>query len=481
MSDRFSFNGSILLEGSENRLTGDAGALLLREVDDRLGFTAELAEQIVDPRHPVFITHPWQELFRTRLYSMALGHKDQDDLDRLKHDPALRIGVSERRGAAPLEESEGLVPSGLSSQPTQSRLLATLAHDESRARLSDAVYDWAKRGIRAERKRPGSARWRVLDVDSLPIKAHGQQPGSANNGHYHMRCFQPLAVFDHASASCLGGKLRPGNVHTAEGVAEFLLPIVEQVKADNLGRQIAVRGDAGFPHETLLAPLEASGSRYAMRVPNNEVLKRLAKPYLKRPVGRPPSESRVWTHELEYRVTTGDNPWSRDRRVILVVLEKPGELFLDSFFLVTNWTVAERSGEWVLEFYRERGTMEGYIGELKNVLQPALSSAPRPKSHINGKPLKSRCPSRDGEAANEATFLLNLLAYNLLNTARRVMNSSAPRQSGWSLDRLRTTLLSVPARITRHSRYVAFQINEATKQVWRVFLRALDRFAPLRS
>jgi len=474
--DRFTFNRSILVEGRENRLTADAGALLLRELDDRLGLTESLAEDLTDPRSPIFLIHPLVELLRSRLYALGQGHKDQDDLDRLRNDPAFRLAVSERRSTSPLKEAEGLVPNGLGSQPTQSRLIANLTLPDNLAVLSLALFDWARRDIRATRRT--RARRRVLDVDSLPIQAHGCQPGSARNGHYHMRCFHPIAVFDHESGHCLGGKLRPGNVSSADGVVEFLFPILDRVKAEGLAQFVDVRGDAGFPTDPLLSPLEQEGHHYAFRLSDNAVLKRMAQPYLKRPAGRPPAEPRVWAHDLKYRVSSGDHRWERPRRVVLVVLEKPGELFLDHFYLVTNWTPSERSGEQVLEFYRQRGTMEGYLGELKSVLQPALSSTNRPKSHIGGKPLKSWYLPRDAEAANEATFLLYLLGYNLLNAARRVANRALPEEGPWSLDRARTWLLRVAARATLHSRYVTFQVNDWAHALWQRFRRGLARLNP---
>jgi hypothetical protein len=46
------FNRSIKLRQADPRVTSDAGALLLREVDHRLGLTADLAEQLIDPRCP---------------------------------------------------------------------------------------------------------------------------------------------------------------------------------------------------------------------------------------------------------------------------------------------------------------------------------------------------------------------------------------------------------------------------------------------
>ena len=96
---------------------------------------------------------------------------------------------------------------------------------------------------------------------------------------------------------------------------------------------------------------------------------RMAQPYLRRPPGRPPREGRVWCHELRYRADS----WEHARRVVLVVVERPGELFVDHFWLITN-----------LGLYRMRGKAEGHMGELMGVSAPTLSSAARPKSHYRG-------------------------------------------------------------------------------------------------
>ena len=45
-----SFNRSIKIQGGDDRLTSDAGVMLLREADHRLGLTTSLANQLHDPR-----------------------------------------------------------------------------------------------------------------------------------------------------------------------------------------------------------------------------------------------------------------------------------------------------------------------------------------------------------------------------------------------------------------------------------------------
>ena len=54
----------------------------------------------------------------------------------------------------------------------------------------------------------------VLDTDSSESPTHGEQEGSAYNGHFGCTCYHPLFVFNQFGdlERC---RLRPGNVHSA--------------------------------------------------------------------------------------------------------------------------------------------------------------------------------------------------------------------------------------------------------------------------
>ena len=162
---------------------------------------------------------------------------------------------------------------------------------------------------------------------------------------------------------------------------------------------------------------------------------RMAQPYLRRPPGRPPREGRVWCHELRYRADS----WEHARRVVLVVVERPGELFVDHFWLITNLRRDRYSGARLLGLYRMRGKAEGHMGELMDVLAPTLSSAARPKSHYRGRRLETdlRAEEPGVRPQNETLLLLNLLAYGVLHAGRCVMQQATG--TGWSLRRLRAT------------------------------------------
>lgn len=469
---RVSFNGSIRIEGRPERLTALAGAVLLRETDERIGFIAALAAKVEDPRNPDWITHPMVELVRARLYAMALGERDQDDLDDLRDDPALRLAVSERRGDAPLraQEEESRVPDGLASQPTQSRLVETLSSAANLAVLGDALFGLAatshRRLRRSERARRGT-----IDVDSSAIETHGDQPGSAYNGHYKTTCYHPLIAMLASTGDWLGVELRPGQVHTSVGLDEFLMPLIERTEKE-ICQVASVRADAGMPGGPLLDKLDARKIGYVMRLATNDVLKELAAPHLVRPVGRRPNETRTWSVELSYQAGT----WSHARRVVLVVEDEPGELFLHHFFLLTSWDAAQMPAEELLAFYRERGTMEGHIGDLKSTLRPALSSTSRMKSHINGERIENPGEPRDGYACNAANLLLFALAYNLANLVRRVTAKATGEP--WRLRRMRDTMLRVPARVVLHARRVVVVLREEAAPLWAKFLRRLERLLP---
>ena len=79
------FNRSVKCSESDDRITSDAGVLIIREADHRLGITEWLASQLWDPRKQELIRYQMVELLRERVYGLALGYATQDDADRLAH------------------------------------------------------------------------------------------------------------------------------------------------------------------------------------------------------------------------------------------------------------------------------------------------------------------------------------------------------------------------------------------------------------
>ena len=107
----------------------------------------------------------------------------------------------------------------------------------------------------------------VLDMDSSESPVHGQQEGSAYNGHFETVCYHPLFLFND-DGDCLAAKLRPGNVSSADDWDELLVPEIERQQAQ--GKRVAFRADAAFARPAIYEALEARGVQYAIRIPANK-------------------------------------------------------------------------------------------------------------------------------------------------------------------------------------------------------------------
>jgi hypothetical protein len=467
-----SFNRSVRLEGRPEQLSSDAGAFALREAGERLGLFAWLGERLIDTRQSGKVTHSLEELVRTSLLLAAQGWTSQDDADHLRHDAAFRLAVSSRRGISPLVSPDGgrRVPDGLASQPTLSRMVRILSHEANRNTLAESLAVAAGRRIRSLRRghRPHEC---TVDLDSLPNEVHGHQDGSEYNGHYGARVFHPLVATLGQYGDIVDVLLREGKAHTADGALDFLLSLLDRVERE-VCRVADVRMDAGFPAEPLLAALEARGTRYVARVKNNAVLDRLAQPYLSLPERKVGEEPRTLLYDLRYRASS----WSRERRVVLVLLERDGELFPHYFWLLTSWTEAEMPALALLEHYRQRGNAEATFGEWMSTLTPALSSARRPKSHYRDHDISEPIDdSWEPFAVNEAFLLLSALAYTLLHAVRGVIEKETGK--GWSLRRVRDQVLKVAARVLVHGRRAIIVIAASALHPLRLLWRGFDRLS----
>src|SRR3954463_4827304 len=76
------------------RLTTDAGALLLRELADRIGLFDALDAAIPDPRDPALIVHDQHAMLAQRVTAIALGYEDLNAPQTLRVDPALQLAAS---------------------------------------------------------------------------------------------------------------------------------------------------------------------------------------------------------------------------------------------------------------------------------------------------------------------------------------------------------------------------------------------------
>ena len=153
----------------------------------------------------------------------------------------------------------------------------------------------------------------ILDIDSSESPVHGAQEQSAYNGHFESVCYHPLFVFNQ-QGDCLAAKLRPGNVPSASGREDVLLPVID--RHNDRQQTVVVRADAAFALPAIYEALEQRGVAYAIRLPANQVLERAIEDLLTRPRGGPLSEFRVSSRLLEPTSTGHRQGRTSPRRVV---------------------------------------------------------------------------------------------------------------------------------------------------------------------
>ena len=93
-------------------LTSGAGALLLAEVEHRLGIAERLARCLTDPRSPGRVHYTLAEMIRFRVLLIAASYQDANDCDALRGDPVFKMAVGRPPESGP----------DLCSQPTMCQL-----------------------------------------------------------------------------------------------------------------------------------------------------------------------------------------------------------------------------------------------------------------------------------------------------------------------------------------------------------------------
>jgi hypothetical protein len=247
------------------------------------------------------------------------------------------------------------------------------------------------------------------------------------------------------NGDCPAAKLQPGNMHSADGWEEFLLPEIErQLK---LGKEVVFRADAAFAKPEIYEALEERGVKYAIRIPANENLERDVAELLRRPAGRPSHKPIVWYKGFLYRAAS----WTTARRVVAKIEHHAGELFPRIGFVVTNLTLPSRA---VVRFYNKPGTAEQWIKEGKQAVKMTRLSCHRFRS-------------------NEVRLWLSVIAYNLGNLWRRLVLPKGVEK--WSLTSLQQRLVKTGGRLVKHARYYWLLLAEShlTRRLFASMLRRI--------
>lgn len=416
-------------------LTSDAGGLLLREADRRLGLVSRLSGCIADPREPSMIVHDQETMLRQRILAIALGYEDLNDHASLRVDPALRL-MADNGGRADT----------LASAPT----LCRLENRVDRAamwRMAVAIVDTFIASFNGAA--PQSL---TLDFDATDDPTHGHQEGRFFHGYYDAYCFLPLYVFCGDQLLC--AYLRPSNIDAARHAWAILALLVKKLRRAWPGVAITVRGDSGFCRWRMLRWCEKNNVTYIIGLARNSRLMEAAAPLAAS--ARAAFEREKATQRVFGEVFYAAQSWDRQRRVIVkaehLSASGDGDDKANTRFVVTN--LAGDAKDLYERVYCARGEMENRIKEQQMGL-----FADRTSCHKF--------------AANQFRVLLSAAAYVLVEHIRRVGLKDTELARA-QVTRIRLALFKIGARVVESARRIVLHLSSACP-VAEVFTLAAQR------
>jgi hypothetical protein len=208
--------------------SSNGGLLLLRQAERKLGVCRRLADAMPDRRDASRICHDMFEMVMARVSAIACGHKDAIDLDRLRHDPLMKLAV----GRCP----ESGAP--LASQSTISRLENAPSKTEA-ARLTAALVDQAGTTVKPLQQE-------ILDIDDTFCAAHGGQQLAFWNAHHDERGFASMHIYHVASGTPVVTILRPARTPKGTEVRTVIKHVTKRMRRHWPKTRIVWRGDSHY-------------------------------------------------------------------------------------------------------------------------------------------------------------------------------------------------------------------------------------------
>jgi Transposase DDE domain group 1 len=240
------------------RISSDGGVMLLAQAERRLGIAERLARVIPDERDASRVTHRLPDILRARIFAIACGYEDADDLDRLRRDPTFKLAC----GRLPDTGTD------LCSQPTISRW-ENAPSLRDLARLMGVMVDLYCASY------PAAPAAVTLDIDDTLDVVHGHQQLALFNAHYDERCFLPIHVYDTAVSRPVAVLLRPGKTPSGKEVRGHLRRLVRRIRRHWPLTQITIRGDGHYSRPEVMAWCEENGIGFIFGLPGNTSLERL--------------------------------------------------------------------------------------------------------------------------------------------------------------------------------------------------------------
>jgi hypothetical protein len=192
--------------------SSDAGVLLLRAAEAKIGVIAAMADALPDRRDPTRVRHHLTEIIAARVFGLCCGYEDGIDHNQLRSDPALKMAV----GRCPESGAD------LASQSTISRFENAPTKREA-AKLAGALVDHF-----ASRVEP--AHCDIFDIDDTFNAAYGGQQLGFWNAHHDERGFASMHIYHARTGLPVATILRPAKTPGGNEVRTVIKHITTRLR-----------------------------------------------------------------------------------------------------------------------------------------------------------------------------------------------------------------------------------------------------------
>ena len=408
--------------------SSDGGLLLLREAERTLGVCRRLAAAMPDRRDPDRIQHAMFEMVMARTSAIACGYEDAIDLDRLRHDPLMKLAVGRcpESGAA------------LASQSTISRLENAPSKTEA-ARLAAALLDQFGTSVK-----PGKLE--VLDIDDTFCVAHGGQQLAFWNAHHDERGFASMHIYHVASGTPVATILRPARTPKGTEVRTVIKHVTKRLRQHWPNTRIVWRGDSHYGRVEAMEWAEEYGAAYIFGLAGNAALDVLVAETADnlRFHHAQSSQTKLRTYvSFMYQAGSWDRPRKVVARLECSLQPDAGESTstgmrqeVDIRYVVTS---LEGTAQHLYEnVYCQRGQMENLIK-----LHKAQLSSDRMSCH--------------SATANQVRLVLHTAAFWLMHGVRAAVPQTSPLATA-EFATIRERLIKIGARVIEHIARIRVQL-----------------------
>jgi len=405
--------------------SSDAGLLLLQQAERKLGICRRLADAMPDRREGSRIRHEMFEMVMARTSAIACGHKDAIDLDRLRHDPLMKIAV----GRCPTTGAP------LASQSTISRLENAPSKTQA-ARLSAALVDQAGTTVKPHRQE-------ILDIDDTFCAAHGGQQLAFWNAHHDERGFASMHIYHVASGTPVVTILRPARTPKGTEVRTVIKHVTKRLKRHWRTTRIIWRGDSHYGRVEAMEWAENNNADYIFGLAGNSSLDALVAEIAVNLRFHHAMSSKPKLRTFASFMYQA-NSWKRPRKVVArlecslqpVAGQTGMRQEVDIRYVVTS--LAGSARHLYENVYCQRGQMENLIKLHKSQLASDRMS----------------CHSA---TANQVRLVLHTAAFWLMHGVRAAIPRSNPL-AGCEFATVRERLIKIGARVIEHIARIRIQL-----------------------